>query len=103
MVVRRLDLIPLPQADQPKGQQAAQLCAPFSGAHLVWRQRVRTFHVVMAVFDEVLPIKSHLVAHDGTHQRNWSHKYKQGENNRLVDHGFVHDHDRLNQSTAVVH
>lgn len=51
MVVRRLDLIPLPQADQPKGQQAAQLCAPLNWAHLVRRQRVRTFHAATRAAD----------------------------------------------------
>jgi hypothetical protein len=44
MFVRRLDLIPLPQADQPEGQQAAQLCAPFGRRHVVGCERIGALH-----------------------------------------------------------
>lgn len=55
MLVRRLRLtpIPLPQPGQPEGQQPAQFGAALCGCHQVGRQRVRAFHVSVAVFDGV--------------------------------------------------
>ena len=44
MFVRLLQAIPLPQADQPEGQQAAKLGAALCGRHLVGRERIGAFH-----------------------------------------------------------
>ncbi|WP_299364683.1 hypothetical protein [uncultured Paracoccus sp.] len=46
------------QPNQPERKQAAQFGAVLSGAHLVGRERVRAFHVSVAMIDGVLPIKS---------------------------------------------
>jgi hypothetical protein len=40
-----LKAIPLPQADEPERQQAAEFGAPFDGGHPVGRQRIGAFHV----------------------------------------------------------
>ena len=53
MFVRVLQAIPLPQADEPKGQQAAQLGAALGWGHAIGGQGVGAFHHCARVIGRV--------------------------------------------------
>ena len=48
-IVRYFARLPHPQPKQPECQQAAQLGAALGGGHLVGRERIGSFHVLVAV------------------------------------------------------